>query len=550
MMGLRRAFLYWHTVRHLRAVQIWGRLLKQLPRPPVRCRAAPHARRPTGAWAKPARRRPSMVGPLRFRFLNVTSSVQENGWHAEAPSTLWQYNLHYFDDLNAIDASSRRAWHKEAISDWIRGNPPSTRGGWDPYPTSLRVVNWIKWALGGVELGPAAMESLATQVRSLSGRLEYHLLGNHLFANAKALVFAGLFFEGGEARVWLERGTRILEEQVPEQILEDGGHFERSTMYHALALEDVLDLINVARAFDAALPGPCAGFIALLSSAAREMKHWLLAMMHPDGEIAFFNDAAIGVAPQPSELLRYAADVLGAEPSSPVAVSVRHLRASGYVRADFPDAALFVDVGLVGPDYMPGHAHADTLSFELSLFGSRVIVNGGTSCYGTSEQRQAERGTAAHSTVTVDGADSSEVWSGFRVARRARPENLRVQTEDGRVAISCAHDGYRRLRGRPVHERVWEFSPRTLSVRDSIRGKVRHAVARYLLHPSVECVLDGTGCGRLRTADGREIHWRTAGGQAVVDDSIYASEFGLRQPIQCIAVHFEAGAPAILELKW
>jgi hypothetical protein len=37
------------------------------------------------------------------------------------------------------------------------------------------------------------------QVRFLRKRLEVHLLGNHLFANAKALVFAGLYFSGDEA---------------------------------------------------------------------------------------------------------------------------------------------------------------------------------------------------------------------------------------------------------------------------------------------------------------------------------------------------------------
>ncbi|MFB1490650.1 MULTISPECIES: heparinase II/III family protein [unclassified Thiocapsa] len=44
-------------------------------------------------------------------------------------------------------------------------------------------------------------------------------------------------------------------------------------------------------------------------------------------------------------------------------------------------AVALLDVAPIGPDYLPGHAHADTLSFELSLFGQRVIVNGGTSRY-------------------------------------------------------------------------------------------------------------------------------------------------------------------------
>ena len=110
-------------------------------------------------------------------------------------------------------------------------------------------MNWNKFALSGNELSDAARDSLAIQARWLRKRLEWHLLGNHLFANAKALVFVGLFFCGEEADGWLRTGTQILRKQIPEQILADGAQFELSPMYHALALEDVLDLVNITRAF-------------------------------------------------------------------------------------------------------------------------------------------------------------------------------------------------------------------------------------------------------------------------------------------------------------
>src|SRR5690606_4780416 len=111
----------------------------------------------------------------------------------------------------------------------------------------------------------------------------------------------------------------------------------------------------------------------------------------------------------------------------------------------------------VGPDYLPGHAHADTLSFELSLFGQRVLVNSGTSCYGHGSERIRQRGTTAHNTVVVDGADSSEVWSGFRVARRARAINPEVHDHQG-LEASCSHDGYHRLPGRVTHHRRWRLT--------------------------------------------------------------------------------------------
>src|SRR5262249_13815017 len=144
---------------------------------------------------------------------------------------LWRYNLHYFDDLNAYDAAQRQEWHCSLLSQWVCENTPGFGTGWEPYPTSLRMVNWIKWVLTGNRLPAECIQSLAVQARWLSQRLEIHLLGNHLLANAKALLFAGIFFDGAEADEWLVRGLRILEREVAEQVLPDGGHIERSPMY-------------------------------------------------------------------------------------------------------------------------------------------------------------------------------------------------------------------------------------------------------------------------------------------------------------------------------
>ena len=141
-----------------------------------------------------------------------------------------------------------------------------------------------------------------------------------------------------------------------------------------------------------------------------------------------------------------------------------------------------LDVAPVGPDYLPGHAHADTLSFELSLGARRVLVNGGTSCYGLGTQRLRERGTAWHNTVQLAGADSSEVWSGFRVGRRARVRDLRV---DGWV-VEAAHDGYRFLRGAPLHRRRWQLDAGALQVDDCVEHTPVHdGVARFHLAPGL-----------------------------------------------------------------
>lgn len=489
-----------------------------------------------------------MCAPMLFEMLNETRRVPEGDWSARGASDLWRYNLHYFDDLNAEGAEARRRWHEQAIEDWIKANPPGTGTGWEPYPTSLRVVNWIKYALAGQPLPEAAIASLATQARALRQRLEYHLLGNHLFANAKALVFAGAWFDGGEAGTWLHKGLSILEREIPEQILPDGGQLERSPMYHALALEDVLDLINLARAYPAAIPDRWKLLAHSWPETARRMLRWLEAMCHPDGEIALFNDAALSIAPEYGELRRYARELLGE--SDAALPKLVHLVDSGYVRAASRDAVLIADVAPIGPDYLPGHAHADTLSFELSLFGQRTIVNGGTSRYGTGPEREAERGTPAHSTVTVDGENSSEVWAGFRVARRARPFDLGVEETGDEVLISCAHDGYKRLPGKPVHRRAWRLREGALRVEDRIEGAYRSAQARYHLHPAVQVIAGPDGrSGALKLPAGRQVTWR-ASHPVRVEPSRYAPEFGRKLETRCLVVDLQGAEPALLVLSW
>src|SRR5262249_17076636 len=136
----------------------------------------------------------------------ATHITDRAAWNDPSLDRLWLYNLHYFDDLNAENCGARRDWHRALIERWIHENPPGTGTGWEPYPTSLRIVNWIKWSLSGNLLSEMVLDSISLQASWLAQRLEWHLLGNHLFANAKALVFAGLFFDGILAGEWLDRG--------------------------------------------------------------------------------------------------------------------------------------------------------------------------------------------------------------------------------------------------------------------------------------------------------------------------------------------------------
>jgi uncharacterized heparinase superfamily protein len=449
---------------------------------------------------------------------------QSHIWNDPSIGKLWLYNLHYFDDLLASSAL-RRDEHRAFMDRWISENPPANGNGWEPYPTSLRIVNWIKWSLEGGDIHNAAWQSLAVQTRWLAQRIEHHLQANHLFVNAKALVFAGLAASGGEARAWLEQGCRLLGKQMSEQILTDGGHFERSPMYHALILEDILDLLN---AFNAWSDRASQSDVIRLRQVIPPMLDWLRAMSHPDGHPSLFNDCAFGIAPTLRDLLDYAGR-LGVGQRCASRPALVDLADSGYFSAALEKAFLVVDAAPIGPDIQPGHAHADTLSFELSVGEERIVVNGGTSTYTVGQQRILERSTRSHSTLQLGEVDSSEVWGGFRVARRARITSRSSECRpDGMVVISASHDGYRRVQRSAVHARSWILSRGVLSVRDTMPQK--GAVSRFLLHPAL-VQFHGTS---FRTTSGVGIEFEVCGGTMCVVPSEYRPRFGQRIGTLCV----------------
>lgn len=547
---LQKAKNYFFTIRHLKPVQIWYRIKRKFTTPKYKVYSGAKERLPASCWINASFGYPRISGGS-FLFLNKEghSIASENKWNDDSQDKLWLYNLHYFDDLCADDSISRQSSHRALFDNWIRNNLPGEGNGWEPYPLSLRIVNWIKWFRNGVFPKQEWLDSLACQAHWLNQDLEFFILGNHLFANAKALVFAGDYLDVPEASEWLNKGLSILEKEVSEQILSDGENFELSPMYHGIILADLLDLINLGQSstnssFSNYLPG--------WRATASVMLGWFDKMCHPDGDVSFFNDAAFGIALNRERLFSYA-EKLGIKASLRGKVSKNHFGAaylfsdSGYVVVEDEEYKAILDCACVGPDYLPGHAHADTLSFELSLFGQRLLVNSGTSCYGISAKRLRQRGTSYHNTVVVDGKNSSEVWGGFRVARRAYPSGVAVDSFEDRLSIRCSHNGYLRLVGKVIHSREWVFRKKRIQIIDCLDGIWKDAKAYFHFHPDVvvnelddEIVLE-FGCGKQVSF--------YSGGEISVERSQWFPEFGKEVGNTRVVVAFHEST-VCTELIW
>ena len=530
---MKKLFLLFNTLRYLKWQQIYFRLERKLIKPKVTESFQGLKPNRSETWEHLPLYDSKIDIQLNACFLNHAKKLDfPADWNNEAPSKLWVYNLHYFEDLLSTDAAEKRNFHLELLQNWVNQNPVGYGNGWEPYPTSLRIVNFIKAWLGGLELDERLFNSLFAQTSFLSNDLEKHLLGNHYFVNLKALLFAGVIFNNAN---WLSIAEKGLISEIPEQILEDGANFELSPMYHSLMLVDMLDMYNLSRAYPTQLSNK---LVFLLEKYIPKMLTFMETIAHPDGGVAFFNDSVDGISPTKVKIETYAKK-LGFEINSLDLKNSQIINNadSGYICAIVSGKKLIFDASPVGPDYIPGHAHADTLSFELSIGTQRVFVNSGISEYGLSQKRLSQRKTAAHNTVEVDNKDSSQVWSGFRVANRAEIITRHAELKNDRsIELLAAHNGYKSLFSGCIHTRKLTLNKNSLVISDSLQGTFKYAKSLFYFHPDLIISFEDN----LLKIEGKEfvLHSNLEGKSASINDSFWHPEFGAEASNKMLLLEF------------
>jgi uncharacterized heparinase superfamily protein len=400
-------------------------------------------------------------------------------------------------------------------------------------------------------ISPDWLKSLYQQALWLEQNIEYDLLANHYLKNGVALCFAGAYFDGVEANRWLAKGLRLLHEELHEQFLDDGGHFERSPMYHSICSNDYLDVLNLI------LSSPTVnlfGNTSVLTQKITESLNFLKGISLPDGDIPLLNDSAFGIAPTLGQITDYAKRVIQYEATSDsdeLAIIVHS--SSGYYVCRKAEDMIIIDCGEIGPNYQPGHAHCDILSYELAIGGRRVVVDSGVYDYEPSEERAYARSTRAHNTVMVDGQEQSEMWGVFRVARRARPLYAHIERmADGSVFFEGAHDGYRRSNGRAIHKRrvTYDGAGRWV-ITDMVQGTGCHRMESFVhLHPDL--VADGsTGHCLFRERDGRDVATIEPIGpcRMRVERGWHFPEFGLKQENDVLVLSCSGKTPLSLSYQ-
>ena len=564
----RKAVRWWYVLRYYRTSQLVARLVSVARRRTFPFRGNRRYLRPPEIAPKP-RENPALSLLLdhklagrrandsavkaseilegTFRFLNEERVLPDPvDWRLRgrpAASHLWRFYLHYHEFLLDLAAEGIRSsdpiWFERAwdlVTQWIARNPPGDvrllRDSWHAYCISRRLPAWILlWSASPPpeDVRELVLGSMFSQVGFLENHLEWDVRGNHLLENAKALVLAGACLEGPEADRWLKKGASILRRELAEQILPHGEHFERAPMYHAQVLEALLDVRDAVRAVLPDLSGLC-------EATALEMASFLKTILHPDGQIPLLGDSCLAETAPPGHLIARGAQavqedspsdghqtVLAGHPPAAEAVG------SYWVYRHDQDF-LLLDAGPVGPDHLPGHAHADLLTFEASIRGHRVFVDSGVFNYQAGDIRQYCRGTAAHNVLEIDDQDQCDMWSSFRMGYRGWPDRLETGDDHGFQWARASHNAYRRLRVPRVGRWIASRPGGPWLCIDWAEGTGKHKLSNRLhFHPDIHVEQVAADQLLVQTASVPMDLRFLAPGRVTVTTGWYCPEFGVRK---------------------
>ena len=369
---------------------------------------------------------------------------------------------------------------------------------WSPIATASRLLalsSALALAAPFLKEHEAALATIGSHVwraaEVLKLTVERYLGFNHAATTQSGMVVAWLVqHETDAAYHEIERVLQVFERST----LSDGMWAERSPAYHLY----MLVLVTAVTAMLRKDSSTCDRFVEL----GERMRTAAATVLHPDGEIAIFNDAAIADAPAPSSI-----DCL--PPDSP-ACSV--LPTAGYARLSQAGTVVIMDAGPMGPDAVIGHGHADFLSIEVSVGRKRLIVDPGVASGSSGADRNWTRSAASHNGPTLDGCEPAEFFGAWRVGRRGTARFTDYSTSGSPTPFvrgECT--GYSPW-GVTVKRRISLDTTGALVVEDQWEGRPTSGASVAFLIPSQWEVKQESTWLDLRHQDGTAVRLRVIDG--------------------------------------
>jgi uncharacterized heparinase superfamily protein len=476
---------------------------------------------------------PTFINEFGEGHLGLAGAVADfrghNVFDVPPPSPAWRDRLNGFGWLRHLTAASDvgAELSRHLVLDWIDRNETPKGAAYLPAVTARRIVSWLSNGATLIEGSDAAfydtfMRAIELQVHHLAGTREQAPVGHPRLACLAALVLAGLCV--GDQEQLLRRHINPFLDELDAQVLPTGCHISRNSEILVDILFDLLPLTKCFVARDYETP-------RRLTEAIARIYPWLRYMQLGDGHLARFNGCGSGLSSNLATVLAYD-DHMSRLPPAP-----QH----GYVRLEAGDAVIICDVGRGPVLEHSSEAHAGALSFEISAGRHALLTNCGAPGPTDSDWRTHARSTAAHNTLSIDGAstgrlvNSRALDSSLEAPAFVGPPTVRaaLRRMTDSVLLEASHDGYLERFGL-THTRNLRFASdgSWLTGFDKLghpdpRGRIKGDVGfgvHFHVHPDVECRLSGKGVALVTRSGDR---WLLTSGSGVllsVEETVMLSD--------------------------
>ena len=404
---------------------------------------------------------------VELTFLNKIEKLNKPlDWNIDSVTRLWRFNLNYFYCLrkfleNYLKNDFSIENFKEniyLIYSWIDFHLNNYGDGWHSYTISLRIRNWIWFLRFFPNLSSNKIkENIWVQINWLYENREYHLGGNHLLENLITLIFGSLQFKGQKAELIFSECLDELADQLNKQILDDGGHEERSCSYHLMILQNLCELALVLQSLKKIRP-------IWLVKTIKIMTEWSCKVKLNANNYPRFNDSIyseeINIETIIDLSFSYLEQIIYVKESDyfhfrlcEFVLKDKNLKLDSFskYKSNYPKTRILdlqdtgwsilrpnnsweiiFKSGISGPNHLLGHGHSDLHTFDIFYDGKLLIGETGTSQYAQSNIRDYERSAISHNIIQFakkkeinlekikDWHQPLEVWDSFRVARKPK----------------------------------------------------------------------------------------------------------------------------------
>ena len=421
-----------------------------------------------------------------FKLINQKRKLEfPFKWNNKQWPRLWQFHLHYFNwlrnwlekDIKNQENSIELETIDNLISDWIKSNHKSSFDGWHSYTTSIRIRNLLLFYSFHPEIVKEKyLSSIWDQLIWLDRHPESYLGGNHWLENLTALIFGSLFFKNKKSNKIFLKALKKLEKEIDIQILEDGGHEERSSSYHILIIDRLVEIACLIYIFKNLR-------IDWLEEKIKKMYFWILKVRSKDKLLPRFNDNMFQSSEDVDDILNFASSIINRnnfcengiryelirkcnfkknyeikkDKDSFSNCEINDLKDTGWLIIKSGNFYLTFKYGQSSPKHLPGHGHSDALSFDLFFKNIPLIAETGTSIYENGLRRINERSLRSHNALQlgeiinkknskINWIEPVEIWDSFKAGRKSKLKQINF----GKYAkntfwVEASHDAYERI---------------------------------------------------------------------------------------------------------